>query len=619
MIWIVIALVLLATVVAIAIPVLNAKPPRSTSEEYDLAVFTDQMKELERDQTRGLINAEEYKAARAEIGRRILAAQRIDESAPKTAAAGRGNTIAAATVLLLIPLIAAPLYVWRGNPELIGDRVVAQPVPAAQRDATQQAGLVESVTRLIARLEATPDDVDGWVLLGRSYMVTQQPLLAIDAYTKAIALRPDDATVRSFLGEAIVFSAQGTVTETARAAFTMAIQADPKDPAARFYLGMADAQAGNVRAAFDSWLALAADTPVDAPWRPGLIQQLRAAAQELNVDLAAVLPDAAPAPVIAAAPRGPSRDDVEVAQEMSPGERQEMIRGMVAQLAARLEENPNDIEGWGRLARSYRVLGETNKAAEAEARVQALQGGDAAAPRGPSRDDVEAAQEMSPGERQEMIRGMVAQLAARLEENPYDTEGWERLARSYRVLGDTEKAAEAEARVRQLRGEDTPPPPARAAAPTAPPDNGAQQVQIEGMVAGLAARLEDDPADREGWIRLTRSYQVLEEPAKALDAFEKATTHFPNDAELLQLFARAVLQQTAPDAPISNRAFNLYRRVLEVQNENPEALYFVGLGEAQRENPGEARRLWTTLLQFLEQGSEARGVVEGRLERLKTP
>jgi cytochrome c-type biogenesis protein CcmH len=538
MIWIVIALVLLVTVVAIAVPVLNAKPPRSASQDYDLAVFTDQMKELERDQARGLINAEEYKAARAEIGRRILAAQRIEGGATKTATPGRGNAIAAAAVLLLIPLIAAPVYVWRGNPDLIGDRVVAQPVPTAQPDPTQQVGLVESVTRLKTRLEAMPEDFDGWVLLGRSYMVTQQPLLAIDAYAKAIALRPDDATVRSFLGEAIVFSADGTVTETARVAFTIAVQADPKDPAARFYLGMADAQAGNLRAAFDSWLALAAETPVDAPWRPVLNQQLRAAAQELSVDLAAVMPDAAPAPVVTPAPRGPSRDDVE------------------------------------------------------------------------------AAQQMSPGERQDMIRGMVAQLAARLEENPYDVEGWERLARSYRVLGDSEKAAEAEATVRQLRGDDAPPPPARAAAPT---DNGDQQEQIEGMVAGLAARLEDDPADREGWIRLTRSYQVLEEPAKALDAFEEATAQFPNDAELLLLFARAVLQQSAPDAALSNRAFNLYRRALEAQGENPEALYFVGLGEAQRENPDEARRLWTALLQYLEPESEARRVVEGRLEGLKTP
>jgi cytochrome c-type biogenesis protein CcmH len=225
MIWIVIALVLLVTVVAIAVPVLNAKPPLSASQDYDLAVFTDQMSELERDQARGLINAEEYKAARAEIGRRILATQRIEGGTTKTAAPGRGNAIAAAAVLLLIPLIAAPVYVWRGNPDLIGDRMVAQPVPTAQPEPTQQAGLVESVTRLKARLETAPEDFDGWVLLGRSYMVTQQPLLAIDAYAKAIALRPDDATVRSFLGEAIVFSADGTVTETARVAFTMAVQA----------------------------------------------------------------------------------------------------------------------------------------------------------------------------------------------------------------------------------------------------------------------------------------------------------------------------------------------------------------------------------------------------------
>jgi cytochrome c-type biogenesis protein CcmH len=220
-----------------------------------------------------------------------------------------------------------------------------------------------------------------------------------------------------------------------------------------------------------------------------------------------------------------------------------------------------------------------------------------------------------------MIRGMVAQLAARLEENRYDVEGWERLARSYRVLGDSEKAAEAEATVRQLRGDDTPKPPARAAAPapTLQRDNGDQQEQIEGMVAGLAARLKNNPVDREGWIRLTRSYLVLEKPVKALDAFEEATAQFPNDAELLLLFARAVLQQSAPDAALSNRAFNLYRRLLEAQGENREALYFVGLGEAQRENPDEARRLWTALLQYLEPGSEARRVVEGRLKGLKAP
>ncbi len=547
MIWIAIALVLLATVVAIAIPVLNAKPPRSATEEYDLAVFTDQMKELERDQARGLINAEEFKAARTEIGRRILAAQRAqDDKTAQKATGSRGNMIAAATVLLLIPLIAAPLYVWRGNPTLIGDRVTAQqPVPTTRPDPAQQAGLTESVKRLQERLEAAPDDFDGWVLLGRSYMVTQQPVLAVEAYAKAVTLRPEDAAVQSYLGEAIVFSADGTVTEKARAAFVKAVEADPTDPAARFYLAMADAQAGNLRKALDAWIALAADTPADAPWRPVLNQQLRAAAQELNVDLAAVLPDAPPPLPPTSGRGGPSREDIEAAEEMSPADRQEMIRGMVAQLAARLEENPDDIEGWDRLARSYRVLGETDKAADAAARAAQLRGGTA----------------------------------------PPTTQA----------------------------------PPRRRDAPATPADTEDQQARIEGMVAGLAARLADDPADREGWIRLTRSYQVLNQPEKALEAFATATTQFPRDAELLQLYARAVLQQTAPDAPLSTRAFNLYRRVLELQNENPEALYFVGLGEAERDNPDEARRLWTALLTFLEPGSEAHSVVQDRLARLETP
>ena len=208
-------------------------------------------------------------------------------------------------------------------------------------------------------------------------------------------------------------------------------------------------------------------------------------------------------------------------------------------------------------------------------------------------------------------------------ENPDDIEGWERLARSYRVLGETDKAADAAARAAQLRGGTARPttqaPPRRRDAPATPADTEDQQARIEGMVAGLAARLADDPADREGWIRLTRSYQVLNQPEKALEAFATATTQFPRDAELLQLYARAVLQQTAPDAPLSTRAFNLYRRVLELQNENPEALYFVGLGEAERDNPDEARRLWTALLTFLEPGSEAHSVVQDRLARLETP
>ena len=226
-----------------------------------------------------------------------------------------------------------------------------------------------------------------------------------------------------------------------------------------------------------------------------------------------------------------------------------------------------------------------------------------------------------------MIRGMVASLAARLEENPNDAEGWERLARSYRVLGETAKAADAEARAlaaRQPTGgpsgptRQAPAPASNESAPSGQSDD-TQQEMIEGMVAGLAARLEETPQDREGWLRLTRSYEVLGKTDLALQSFEKAATHFPEDVEILQLFARAVVNQAAADAALPTRAFNLYRRVLEIQRGNPEALYFVGLGEAERDNQDEARRHWTNLLETLEPESDARAIVQQRLRALSSP
>ena len=540
LIWLLIALMLLATIVALALPVLRARAPDASTADHDLTVFTDQLAELDRDKERGLINDAEFAQARAEVGRRILAARKQQEAGGNASGgATNRNLFAALAILVLIPAIAGPLYLWRGNPQVTGENVMAA-APPGGATPEQTAGLEDSIGRLRARLNANPSDFEGWVLLGRSYMVTQQPQLAIEAYRRAVALRPGDASVQSFLGEAIVFSADGTVTDPAREAFARAVEADGADPAARFYLALAEAQAGNLRAAFDAWLALAQDTPADAPWRPVLMQQLESAAQDIDVDPAAVLPRPSPAP----------------------------------------------------------------------ARTQP----------GPSQADVDAAQDMAPEDRQDMIRGMVARLAARLEENPDDAEGWDRLARSYRVLGETEKAAEAEQRARAARGQTGPTPSASPPVTANPPaDADAQREMIAGMVAGLAARLEDDPSDREGWLRLTRSYQVLGDGEKALDAFAKAEAAFPGDPEILQLYARAVIEQSPPDGPLATKAFNLYRRVLEAQGDNPEALYFVGLGESERDNPEEARRLWTRLLDFLQPDSEARRIVEERLKALKTP
>ena len=160
------------------------------------------------------------------------------------------------------------------------------------------------------------------------------------------------------LGEAIVWANDGVVVPEAVRVFRHALETQPDDPVSRFHLALARAQAGEVQEAYEMWLALAADTPADAAWRGDLEGLIRQAAEVLGVE-----PELAPsAPGVAEAPSGPTADDVAAAAEMSPDERTEMIRGMVEGLAARLEENPDDAQGWRRLARSYAVLGEPEKA-----------------------------------------------------------------------------------------------------------------------------------------------------------------------------------------------------------------------------------------------------------------
>ena len=141
-----------------------------------------------------------------------------------------------------------------------------------------------------------------------------------------------------------------------------------------------------MKEALDWWLALEADTPPDAPWAQMLAQQIiEVAALDTSVDLAALRsavqanrparPSTPPVaggpgtpghPPVAATPpsasggaplRGPSQAEIAAAQQMSADDRMEMIKGMVEGLAARLEDNPDDVQGWQRLARSYGVLG----------------------------------------------------------------------------------------------------------------------------------------------------------------------------------------------------------------------------------------------------------------------
>lgn len=214
------------------------------------------------------------------------------------------------------------------------------------------------------RLEDNPDDRDGWEMLGRSYGVLGRWEETIDAYRKALELSDEPRpALQSALGEALVTVNQGEVDTDAERAFDTALEADPQDARARFYKALALDQRGESRDALERWIDLAEDTPQDAGWRPMLMQQIAATAQELGLD-----PE-----IMGTGSESANRTTNEPSvQDMERDEQEAYIRSMVDGLDARLQDNPEDPEGWLRLAQARLVLEEPDAAAQAleEARRQ---------------------------------------------------------------------------------------------------------------------------------------------------------------------------------------------------------------------------------------------------------
>mgnify|MGYP003633790395 CR=1 FL=1 len=401
----VIAMAVLAAVVGLALagPLLRRNAAPAARAEYDLTVFRDQLKEIERDAAQGLLDAETAEAARLEVQRRMLAAD-TELQAGSGAAAGSGGPRRLTAVLIGagVPLAAAALYIVLGSPDQPDQPFAARDLSAAQA-AVQTAARPEAnpemtamVDRLAERLQENPDDIEGWLLLGRSYISMERFAEALNAFARARKIADGRTDVEIAYAEALILTGQMKVTDDAAAIFRAVRDKAPFNPKARYYLGLKKAQAGDVNGALQDWADLVAISSEDAPWVPVVRQQIARAAEELKIDpltitmsedarkllaqqppvlrpSTPIMPPAETAgPDAPTAQPGPSREQMEAAQEMTAEDRDAMIRGMVERLANRLKENPDDLAGWTRLERAYRVLGDTAKADAAAAEIKRL-------------------------------------------------------------------------------------------------------------------------------------------------------------------------------------------------------------------------------------------------------
>ncbi|MBX2832732.1 MAG: c-type cytochrome biogenesis protein CcmI [Rhodospirillales bacterium] len=340
--------------------------------ERDLAVYRDQLSEIDRDIDRGVLNVEQASAARIEVQRRILAADQriktqtvndapnaaVNPSAPKTTSA---IAIGLVTVFLLGGI---GLYLELGNPGM-PDRPIASRVD--EINAIRQAETINddrenvlkrAVSDLSQKLIENPDNLQGWELLGASLMALGRPEEAQTAFLEAVKLSNRDGDYLAMYAESLIRSDNGQINAIARGVLKEAETTQSADPRIQYYLGLADAQDGNIAAAVDRWIALANGAPADAGWLPMVVTRVKDAALAQGIDIEGRLKVAeAPAPMA-----GPSDEDVRAAQQMTPQERQDMILSMVNGLAERLETEPNNPDGWARLMQAYMVLGKPDEA-----------------------------------------------------------------------------------------------------------------------------------------------------------------------------------------------------------------------------------------------------------------
>ena len=342
--WILVAILTAAVAAVLLFPLLRRPVAAAADASHDVEVYRDQLEELKRDEATGLIGANEAELARAEVARRLIAASKA-EAKERTSPTDRRNRLAQLFVIIALPAIGLCLYVATGRPDL-----PAQPL--AERLANPGNDINVLIARAENHLARNPDDGAGWDLLAPIYYRSGRMEDAANAFSQAIRILGPNTERLDGHAETLIALSNGIVTAEARKQLEQSLKLKADNPRAKFYLALALEQEGKkpeARAAFE---ALAKETPADAPWLPLVKQHIAALDGGQGGEVAGQLGN-------------PTADDMAAAEDMSTGDRQQMIAGMVESLAAKLQENPDNFEGWMRIIRSYVVLDQRPKAAAA--------------------------------------------------------------------------------------------------------------------------------------------------------------------------------------------------------------------------------------------------------------
>ena len=359
--WIIAGILTIAAVLSAIWPLVREKPhrddegsPADNDREGTRRVLIDQLEEIDRDKERGLLNDEEAKGARAELGRRLLSLEQLRvESAESATKTGR---LYPWISIVIIPVLAVGAYHYLGNPGLPD-----QPIAARLAAPPESREIELIVSRIEKHLETKSDDLNGWRTLAPVYQRMNRLDDAEKAYRKWIELVGDDKASKGQaqlgLGQILTAKNEGQVNGEAFTVFEQATKNVPDDATAFFFLAVGLTQQNKTSEGISAWTSLIDRFGEGNPrWLPMANNALASLKAQEQAEAGG---DKQPSTT------GPTNEQIEDANQLSASERNEFIEGMVSRLADRLDENPDDLTGWNRLIQSYMVLGRKDQASDA--------------------------------------------------------------------------------------------------------------------------------------------------------------------------------------------------------------------------------------------------------------
>ncbi len=366
MIWLALSLIFLLALALMLVPLYRYQSDLTASENIpgsssknnvkNIAVYKAQLSELQSDLDNGVLSPAEVAAARLEIERRLL---RISSEKNTIEPKNNETSLKLLTVIITLVLLGSTaFYLNIGMPGMPDFALKDQAHSTAQRikDNSATPEMLAEVAKIQTYLVENPDDVPGniyaWRALGQYQTDLQNRVKAAEAFQRWFELDSDNIDAALMFSESLIMLSDGRVSPAALLALDRAQKIQADNPGVRHYLALAEYQAGNVDQALVNWQALMAASPADAPWRRSVQRWIDKAQNDLGI---AVTNSTAVAPPL-------SEDDRKAIAEMSAEEQEALIKSMVARLARKMDENPENTEGWFRLAKAYMMLGQKSDA-----------------------------------------------------------------------------------------------------------------------------------------------------------------------------------------------------------------------------------------------------------------